>query len=94
MHKADSRARALSSAIGTTGCAASVRSRDIASPVRSASALAASSVKVTTQPLVVLGSKRNPCAIVAGTRSAAGAAKLSFVASNIISPPPFSISRI
>ena len=58
---------------GSTGCAASARSRAKASPARSVSAPAASSVKLKTQPSVTSGSKRKPCAIVAGTRIAAGA---------------------
>ena len=45
-HSADSRARSASSPIGITGCAASARSRAKASPARSVSAPAASSVKL------------------------------------------------
>jgi hypothetical protein len=60
------------------------RSRDSASPARSASAMAASSVKVMTQPSVAFGRKRKPWATAAGTRMAAGAAKASFAASYVI----------
>ena len=81
-------------ASGITGSAASAFSRASASPERSPSASATSSVKLTTQPSVISGWKRKPCAMVGGTRIAAGAANGNVAASNVISPPPRSISRI
>ena len=51
-------------------------------------------MKLNTQPSVTFGSKRKPCAIVAGTRSAAGAANGSAAASNVMVPPPRSIGSL
>ena len=59
---------------GITGSAASCFNRFSASPERSPSASATSSVKLTTQPSVASAWKRNPCAVVGGTRIAPGAA--------------------
>ena len=76
------------------GRSASALSRASASPRRSPMPSATSSVKVITQPLVASGRKRKPCATVAGTRIAQGAANGTAAASNVMSPPPCSISRI
>ncbi len=79
---------------GTSGSTASAFNRANASPDWSPMVSATSSVKVTTQPSVTCGRKRKPCAVVAGTRIAAGAANGTIAVSKLISPPPFSITRI
>ena len=83
------------SASGTTGSAASAFSRASASPERSPSASATSSVKLTTQPSVTFGvesGSRAPWSAAPGSRPARRTAALA--ASKVISPPPCSISRI